>query len=286
MSGTPAATVIVPVRNGEEFLPTLLDALAGQDLTEPWEALIVDNGSTDRTASVAAAHPLGPRVVTEARPGSYVARNAGIAASSADVLVFTDVDCTPDRAWLSTGLAAIRAGADLVGGGIRQRLPERPNMWERYDARRHLDQRRYVERMHFAATANLFVTRAVIDVIGGFDPDLRSSGDIELCYRARQAGFDLRYAPDAWVDHVPRRSLRETWEVHYRVASGHTVLRQRHPDVAAAFDAAVAAPDTPESRPAGLELLRRRARSLVPYVVHHLARRQGSRRGRHDPPSR
>ena len=277
-----AVTVVVPVRNGARSLGRLLDALVAQDLDEPWSVVVVDNGSTDETASVAARHPLRPLVVPEARVGSYAARNAGIAASSEPVLAFTDGDCAPRPGWLRAGLEAVRSGADLVGGEINQVLSDRPSAAERYDARHYLNQQETIERSGHAATANLFVRRAVFDDIGPFDADLLSGGDLELCFRARRAGHSLVYEPQAIVDHLPRRTLAETWRLRLRLYEGIHDIERRHPDVVRELHESLRRPwNRPHDAPLGrLALLRRRLTFLAPHLVHRLARREAARRAK------
>jgi glycosyltransferase involved in cell wall biosynthesis len=279
---TAAVAVVVPVRNGARSLGRLLDALAAQDITEPWALVIVDNASTDDTAEVAMGHPLRPRVVREEQPGSYAARNAGIAATSEPVLAFTDGDCAPHPGWLRAGLAAIRSGADLVGGEIHQSLSSRPSAAERYDARHYLNQRETVERSGHAATANLFVRREVFDDVGPFDAELASGGDLELCYRARRGGHTLVYEPGAVVDHVPRRTLRETWRLRLRLYEGIHDIERRHPEVVRELRASSTRPWAKPAEPAlgRAALLRRRLTFLAPYAVHRLARREAARRAR------
>ena len=224
MPSPPEVSVVIPVLNGARVLPACLDALAAQVDAPPFEVIVVDNGSGDETVAVARAHAVGCQVTTEQRRGSYAARNAGIAVASGRVLAFTDADCIPSPSWLAAGLLV---GADLVGGRIDPLVADDPTLWEIYDAATYLDQRAYVERESFAATANLFVRRSVFDAVGPFDPSLRSSGDWEWCRRAVAAGFSIAYADDAVVHHRLRRSFVETWRVHGRLGAGWHILARR-----------------------------------------------------------
>ncbi len=230
-------SVIVPVRNGAATLAACLDGLLAQSRRAD-EIIVVDNGSSDATAALASSHPVGARVIREDRPGSYTARNAGIAASGSatsgsaaggpsDVLAFTDADCIPGPRWLAAAEEAIDGGIDLVAGRVAPIVSERPSLWEKFDAGHHVDQRKYVEECGFGATANLVVRRAVFAAAGTFDARLRSGGDREFCLRATRAGFRLGYAPDAVVSHHSRRSLRETWQLHRRLGAGLHDLAKR-----------------------------------------------------------
>jgi glycosyltransferase involved in cell wall biosynthesis len=230
----PDISVIVPVKNGARTLPQCLDALAAQagaageatDITV--EVIVADNASTDNTAAIANAHPVVTKVVSQSRPGSYAARNAGLAAARAAVLAFTDVDCTPEPGWLTAGfLASAVTGADLIGGAVRARVSERPTIWERYDRAVYLRQEDVVVNAGWASTANLFVRRGVFDAVGAFDATLQSGGDREFCLRAGRAGFRIGYAPDAVVVHEPRTSALEIWRLNRRIGGGWAALRAR-----------------------------------------------------------
>jgi glycosyltransferase involved in cell wall biosynthesis len=225
---TPEVSVIVPVRNGAATLGRCLDALSAQRDAPSFEVIVVDNGSTDDTVAIARAHPVVTKVVSEPKPGSYAARNAGLATAQAPVLAFTDADCTPAPGWLAAALAAFAAtGADLIGGGIRAQVSAEPTMWERYDRAVYLRQQDLVENAGWAVTANLFVQRPVFDAVRGFDASLMSGGDRELCLRAKQAGFRIAYAPDALITHEPRTTAREIWRVNRRVGAGFAALHAR-----------------------------------------------------------
>ncbi len=221
----PLVSVVIPVRDGVADIGRCLDGLAAQVAAPPFEVLVVDNGSTDGTATVARAHPLAPRVLTEPRAGSYAARNAGLAAARGSIVAFTDADCVPRPGWLAAGAAAL-ADADLVGGRI-ETAGAGAGPVARYDAANYLDQRDYVERQGFAATANLFVRAEVFAAVGRFDAALGSGGDLELCLRATAAGYRLALAAGAVVVHAPRASYGELWRLHRRLGAGWAALAAR-----------------------------------------------------------
>src|SRR5690606_574318 len=107
-------SVIVPVFNDQVGVTRCLFALA-QPVVEHRlvEVVIVDNGSDPpiRLEHVDALRVILVRCNT---PGSYAARNSGVAASSGRVLAFTDADCVPDSRWLELGGRAIEAHPEQV----------------------------------------------------------------------------------------------------------------------------------------------------------------------------
>jgi glycosyltransferase involved in cell wall biosynthesis len=203
----PRVSVVVPVRDRRDLLRELVEGLAAQTYDD-FEVVVVDDGSSDGSAAVAADHPiLGPRVriVRLEGVGAVAARRVGVAVATGDVLAFTDSDCVPDPAWLAAGLAAIDKGADVVQGVTRPARPttplERSVTEDREDG--------------LYATCNVFYRRDAFDRAGGFDPEAvrrlgfrvnrRARGlgfgeDTLLAWRVRRTGV-AAFAPDAEVHH-------------------------------------------------------------------------------------
>jgi glycosyltransferase involved in cell wall biosynthesis len=157
----PAVSVIVPARDAAPTLARTLQALSRQDLVEPFEVLVVDDGSTDETLKIARQwEPMVRAIASEVGRGPGAARNRGAADARAPILAFTDSDCFPTESWLTAGLQAIRAGADLVQGAVR---PD-PTV-----ARTPFDRTVVVEAdLGLYPTANIFVRRDLFASLGGF----------------------------------------------------------------------------------------------------------------------
>jgi glycosyltransferase involved in cell wall biosynthesis len=93
-------TVVVPVHNTAEHLERCIAALRAQDYPRgQFEILMVDNNSTDGSAGILGRAD-GVRALSEAKQGSYAARNRALREARGDVLAFTDSDCAPAAAWL------------------------------------------------------------------------------------------------------------------------------------------------------------------------------------------
>ena len=202
--------IVVPVYNGAatlgECLAALTTALAPGD-----EILVVDDGSTDASAAVAAAAGV-PVVRLPGNAGPAAARNAGARSARGDVLLFVDAD--------------VVVAADVVTR-VRRTLAARPEiaaLFGSYDDRPRAQGvvspyrnllHHYVHQ-HGAAEAFSFwagcgaVRRAAFEEVGGFDERSwgRAIEDIELGYRLRAAGHRILLDHELLSTHLKRWTLR------------------------------------------------------------------------------
>ncbi len=206
-------SVVIPALNAAGTIGATLDALERQDLGQPYEVIVVDNGSTDDTAEIArqAAGPVTVLTQSPQRPGA--ARNRGAAEASSPTLAFTDADCVPTPSWLRAGLAAMEK-ADLVQGAVRPdpRAPRDP-----------FDRTVSVTRqVGLFETANLLVSRDLFFDVGGFEDWLATDinrpfgEDVWFGWRAQRAGARVEFCEQALVYHAvfPRSALRYVSERH------------------------------------------------------------------------
>ncbi len=213
----PAAVVIlICTRNRAESLRATLAAI-GECAVPPGvtaELIVVDNGSTDDTADTvrAARLPgLTVRYVPEPQPGLSRARNAGLRATLADVMIFTDDDVRPPAGWIGGMCRPILTGqADAVAGRVGF-----PPTHEAWLAREPFRSR----RGWFAATddfsdpprrlvgANMALSRRVVEAVGEFDVEVGAGAtgfhDESLwSLRLLAAGFRIAAAgPESTVAH-------------------------------------------------------------------------------------
>src|SRR5512145_1706554 len=102
---------VVPAHNEELLLGRTLAAIhdAARRAERPYEIVVADDASTDRTATVAVEH--GARVVPIVRRQIAAARNAGAAAAVGDILIFVDADTIVSPEVVAATLAALSDGA-------------------------------------------------------------------------------------------------------------------------------------------------------------------------------
>ena len=223
-------SVIVPVWNDAARLEECLRALDGQTYPkDSYEVVVVDNDSTEPVGHVVARHARA-RLLREVRPGSYAARNAGLAHARGEAFAFTDADCIPAPDWIGKGVARLsRGGGRAVVAGSIEIFPREAagaNAVEQYEMVFALAQGEYVRRYEFGATANLFAPREVFERAGPFLAELKSGGDLEWGRRIKGHGYVLEYAEEVRVRHPARASLSQLHSKIVRVAGGLHELKR------------------------------------------------------------
>ncbi|MBB5352876.1 hypothetical protein HNR46_003125 [Haloferula luteola] len=201
----PGFSVIVCTRNGGERIGACLRSLTQLRGPTP-EVVVVDDGSTDGTASRVADEFPEIRLVSLPPSGLSAARNAGAEVATGEVLAFTDDDCEVDPDWLVELAKVFAAGWDAAGGpnlppppadGIAAAIASAPGAASQV----MLDD---LEAEHVPG-CNLAVRRGAFFAIGGFDGRFRTAGDdVDFCWRLRDAGMRIGFAPNAFVWHHRR----------------------------------------------------------------------------------
>jgi glycosyltransferase involved in cell wall biosynthesis len=197
--------VVVPTRDRAGYLDVTLRALAAQDLTDPYEVIVVDDGSSDTTAAV--AERTGARIVRPAAGGGpNTARNAGIDAAAADLVALVDDDTDAPPGWLRAIVegAERHRDADVFGGPIHARLEgPAPRACGREDPPiTSLDLGPDDREAELVWSANMALRRAAFDRVGPFDERFSTGGDEEeWLRRLRAAGGRVVYLAGAGLDH-------------------------------------------------------------------------------------
>lgn len=193
----PLHSIVIPVLNGARFLDACLDSVLAQ-LGEADEAIVVDNGSTDRTLDLLAARR-DPRLIVLHQPvrGISNARNMGLARAQGRLISFQDCDdlWPPGRQDVLMAALTDNPTANAAHGRQRVIFDGMP-MDETYAA---------MDGQHvlmFNILTAMF-RRELLDRVGQFDPSLAVAEDVDYLVRLRQAGMNA-VAIDADV-HIRRR---------------------------------------------------------------------------------
>ena len=201
---TAELAVVVPTNRPATVVARCLEAVLAQD-GPPLEVAIVDDGSPDPNGLARLARPAVS--VLRGPGGVSAARNAGVAATSAPVVAFTDDDCLPEPGWTAALLEALDGRDGVVAvGRVVNGVPD--NRYAEAVQLVHDLVHSYYDGAHgrpaLAAANNLAVPRGLLERVGGFDESMRFAEDRELCARLEAAGATFVPAPTAVVRHEKR----------------------------------------------------------------------------------
>jgi N-acetylglucosaminyl-diphospho-decaprenol L-rhamnosyltransferase len=232
-------SIVIAVHNTRTYLERSLAAIG-----EDYEVIVVDTGSTDGSqALVRERFPHVRLIELETNPGYGGALNEGIAVATGEFLVVMNGDAWP----LPGALERLAADAEsepragIVGprllysdGSLQRSVRGFPTLWRlatEYLFLRWLAPRsdalnafygsgfdhRSRHESEFLVGAVLLVRRRLIDEIGGFDGRFfLFNEEVDLCYRARSAGWTVLFVPDAEFVHVGGASTSQAGPLLYR----------------------------------------------------------------------
>ena len=229
---TPFVSVIIPVYNDSERLKTCLQVLEDQTYPkEAYEVIVVDNGSDESIEPIVAKFSQTKASSETSQRGPCVARNKGLALARGEVIAFTDADCIPAPDWIEKGVANLLRvpNCGIVGGRINLffKDPGQPTIAELYDSIMHLNQKMFIEKMNFGATANVFTYKHIFDRVGDFDRNVGMSDDKEWGQRVASFRYPLIYAADVRVAHPARHSFDQLRQKVRRVVQGNALLDRK-----------------------------------------------------------
>ena len=243
----PVISVVISTYNRGHDLGETLDSLLAQRGDVPFEAVVVDNNSTDDTRATIESHAArsGGRIryLFEARQGASYGRNAGVEASRAPIIAFTDDDVVVDPDWIRNIARALDANPDIdyLTGRILPRFEVPPPPWftartsspctipNRGDAPLYGERGRYFQGW---ATANLAIRRALLDRSGLFATDFDRGEDLELILRVWRAGGRGMYVPDMVITHkIPRQRLTKAYHRMWHLREGDIRARVRYKEL-------------------------------------------------------
>lgn len=177
----PLVSVIVPAYQAGAYIEQALDSALAQD-HEAVELIVVDDGSTDRTAEIAAAYPV--QLLRQRRGGPAAARNSGLAVATGQLITILDADDLWPSDRLSRQVTHLAAHPEQ---GIVLGLAE---VFLSPGESRPAHDPGFAEGERVAGhPATMLARREVFDVVGPFDETLGVSEDIDWLARASDAGI-------------------------------------------------------------------------------------------------
>jgi glycosyltransferase involved in cell wall biosynthesis len=168
----PLVSVVIPVFNGERFLREAVRSVLDQQYA-PLEIIIVDDGSTDGTATVARSLPATVRYLHQPNQGPAAARNRGIEQAQGGLIAFADADDLWPPAKLEFQLPYLISdpAVEIVMGRVQL-----------------LSETGLTESAFSVNLGCAVIRKSVFDRVGLFDETMRYSEDVDWFMRARESG--------------------------------------------------------------------------------------------------
>ncbi len=226
----PRISIVVCSYNAEPNLRDCFEGLRQLDYPD-FEVIVVDDGSSDGTASITDEY--GFRLIRTENRGLSSARNTGMQAATGEIIAYLDSDARPDPHWLTylaytflTTKHAAVGGPNLPppgDGALADCVANAPG------APIHVlltDS----EAEHIPG-CNLAIRKDCLLAIGGFDPQFRVAGDdVDVCWRLHQRGWTLGFNPAALVWHHARNSIRAYWKQQVGYGKAEALLQRKWPE--------------------------------------------------------
>jgi len=225
-------SVLIPTKNGGEWLEECLAAVYGQKGVGPLEVLILDSGSTDGTLEIARRYPA--RIETILAEEFHHARTRNYAASLAEgqYLVFLSQDAIPaNDGWLRAMLRNLEDGA--VGAVYGRQVPRKSSTGERHEAlsalygserlvKDSLSRERLGFRYYHFSSANSAMRRDVWKATQ-FPEELRVFEDLGIAKKILDGGWKIVYEPEATVEHAHNHTAAQLFQRYFDI--GYTFRR-------------------------------------------------------------
>ncbi len=246
---TPLFSVALCTHNRADLLQLALESVCEQALARSaYEVLIIDNNSTDHTRQVAKGFESveNVRYIFEPQMGLSHARNRAWKEARGDYVAYLDDDAKGPPQWLTVAKGIVEAQSPaMFGGPSRAFYVSKKPKWFKDEYAQHSfgPTARALGENEFLFGFDLFLRRDVLEMCGGFDPDLGMTGSkmaygeetaIQHILRERSPDEVIYYDPDVWVYHLaaPDKMVLAKL-VRRRLAAGRYYERTFRPDASA-----------------------------------------------------
>ena len=207
---TIKVSVVIPAYNEEKNIARCLEALSEQDFSLPYEIIVVDNNSADKTSDI--AHRFGVKVLLEKKKGVGHARQTGFDQAKGEIIASSDADTIQPKDWLTKIYQLFKKYPRLVGVSGPFVFIDKGRFFNRFVKMLTpsiivLDKIMGRGKNHYTGM-NFAVRKDVFKQVGGFNTNLRFGEDIDLSKRMGKVGR-IRFTPKLRVLTSSRR-----WQVN------------------------------------------------------------------------
>ncbi len=241
MTEWPPVSVVIPVRNEEQYLADVVRHVLDQDYPAEVEVVLAIGPSRDRTARIAAdIASAEPRVTVVSNPTGKIPSGLNLAAATArhDVLARMDGHALMPAGYLRTGVRALlETGAADVGGvmaavGIS---PFQQAVAWAMTSKAGVGSAAWHTAGGAGPADSVYLgiyQRAAVERAGGWDETMLRAEDWELNYRIRERGGLIWFTPDLQVIYRPRTTIRALASQYWHYGRWRRVVMREHPETA------------------------------------------------------
>lgn len=221
------ASVVIAVRGDERALRALEALEVQSTLRNTYELILVENGTACLGERVA------PNIIYRHLSDANMpaARNVGLRLARGEFVLFTDADCVPHEDWIARMVSALETQDHAgIGGRIERYRPESATQQFGSNIVNGQQTLSYLPalRLPYVAGANAGFRRDSLIQAGGFDEELLSGNDVDICYKLGLAGFSIGIASDALVFHDNRATVISHFRRFYNYARFQVLLFKKY----------------------------------------------------------
>lgn len=226
----PKISVVVCTYNGSATIQKCLEGISRIDYPN-YEVIVVNDGSTDHTASI--VEKFNVKLISTTNHGLSSARNTGMYNASGEIIAYIDDDAWPDQHWLQY-IAHAYSSSDHACIGGPNISPYDTGFISACVANAPGGPVHVLETDEIAEHVpgcNMTFRRDALMKIGGFDPVFRTAGDdVDTCWRIQESGRTIGFHPSALVWHQRRDSLKAYWRQQKGYGKAEALLEAKWPE--------------------------------------------------------
>jgi glycosyltransferase involved in cell wall biosynthesis len=226
-----SVSIIIPTFNGASRIGNCLDALLRQTVDRDAEILVVNDGSSDRTADVVARYS-DVRLINQVNAGPAAARNRGANEANGTIILFTDDDCVPAPDWFSSmsfpfddpGVVGVKGVYRTAQNSVVARFVQ-VEYEDRYRGMARLPSIDFIDTYSAGFRRDRFLE------MKGYDTSfpVACAEDIELSYRMSARGWKMRFVPAAIVYHTHPDTLSRYLKKKYKFSFWRVLAVRKNP---------------------------------------------------------
>lgn len=222
----PLVSVVIAAKNAEATLAKCLDSVFKQRYPY-YEVVVVNDGSKDNTAAIAAQYPRLMLVNTE-NAGCSGARNLGVGLSHGEYIAFLDSDAFVDSDWLEELLTGFTDERVAGVGGIQKSPADEHPFGKKVQKfflifgfiSNYMQTSDRIKEVDHNANCNVIYRKSAFDEVGGLWAIPLAGEDIDLDHRLREKGYRLMMNPRAVIFHYRTRTFKGFAGMMFRYGMG------------------------------------------------------------------